>query len=207
MSHAKPAPPAARPSLTALAAPAVATGAAPVPRPSAGAHPRTPAAERYRDGLLRYVSRLTAGDAHRAEDIVQETMLRAWLAADEFSDGEGAFHGSEDHLAAWLHTVARNLAIDARRRDRALPVGILPASLLHRAADGGAEMAATVAERVTLVPSLARLSPRHREVVVHVYLYDRSRADVARRLGVPGGTVKSRLHYALSALRRDLPAA
>jgi RNA polymerase sigma-70 factor (ECF subfamily) len=157
---------------------------------------------------LRYVNRLTAGDAHRAEDIVQETMLRAWLAADEFADEESGFRRNEDHLAAWLHTVARNLAVDARRRDRTVPMGIMPADLLHRVADGGAaDMADTVADRVSLVRLLARLSPQHRDVLVHVHLYDRSRADVARRLGIPSGTVKSRLHYALSALRQELPAA
>ncbi len=159
-----------------------------------------PVAERYRERLSRYVSRLTAGDAHRAEDIVQETMLRAWLAADEFA-------GNEDHLAAWLYVVARNLAVDARRRERSVPTGMLPADLFHQAADGGADVADVVADRVTLVRSLAGLSPHHREVLVHVHVYDRSREDTARLLGIPQGTVKSRLHYALSALRQEFAAA
>ncbi|MEO3749630.1 sigma-70 family RNA polymerase sigma factor [Streptomyces sp. B6B3] len=165
-----------------------------------------PAAERYRERLYRYVGRLTAGDAHRAEDIVQETMLRAWLAADEFVDEGAVSRHNEDHLAAWLHIVARNLAVDARRRDRSVPMGIMPVTLPHRAADG-ADVADVVADRVALVRSLARLSPHHREVLVHVHVYDRSREDTARLLGIPQGTVKSRLHYALTALRREFAAA
>ncbi|WP_052847682.1 sigma-70 family RNA polymerase sigma factor [Streptomyces avicenniae] len=164
--------------------------------------PRSPAAERYRDRLLRYVNRLTAGDPHRAEDIVQETMLRAWLA-----EGHPRRPRDDDHLAAWLHTVARNLAIDARRRDRAVPMGAVPAALLTRPADGGADAADAVLDRLVLTGALARLTPEHREVLVRVHLYDRSRADTARALGIPKGTVKSRTHYALSALRREIPAA
>ena len=193
MSHAQSPQPAAAPA-PAAAVPPMAVARA----PDRQAH--APVAERYRERLSRYVSRLTAGDAHRAEDIVQETMLRAWLAADEFA-------GNEDHLAAWLYVVARNLAVDARRRERSVPTGIMPAALLHRAADGGADVADVVADRVTLVRSLADLSPQHREVLVHVHVYDRSREDTARLLGIPQGTVKSRLHYALSALRQEFAAA
>ncbi|WP_078856613.1 sigma-70 family RNA polymerase sigma factor [Streptomyces sp. NBRC 109706] len=182
---------------------------APVGRPVARAHPRLPAAERYRDRLLRYVRRLTAGDPHRAEDIVQETMLRAWLAAEEFS---GEFAGkpepsrNDDRLAAWLHVVARNLAFDAHRRERSVPAGIMPTGLLGQA-DEGVDVAEAVVNRVAVTRALAGLSPLHRDVLVHVHLCDHSRADTARLLGIPRGTVKSRAHYALSALRREFPAA
>jgi RNA polymerase sigma-70 factor (ECF subfamily) len=174
----------------------------PVARPPA----RAPAAERYRDRLLRYVNRLTAGDAHRAEDIVQETMLRAWLAAEEFAGEEVRAHPGEDRLAAWLYTVARNLAVDAHRRDRHVPMGIIPVTLLQRAG-GGTDVAEAVVDRVALVRALARLNPRHRDALALVHLYDRSREETAHLLGVPRGTVKSRVHYALSALRRELPPA
>ncbi|GAB2896671.1 sigma-70 family RNA polymerase sigma factor [Streptomyces mayteni] len=182
-----------------------------MPAPVARAAPcpgtRQPAAERYRSRLLRYANRLTAGDPHRAEDIVQETMLRAWLAADEFAGEESGFHADDDHLAAWLHTVARNLAVDARRRDRSVPIGIVPAALLHRAADGGSDVADAVVDRVAVVRALSGLSPLHRDVLAHVHLCDRSRADTARLLGIPKGTVKSRVHYALAALRSEFESA
>lgn len=171
--------------------------------PTAQSPTRTaPTAERYRSRLLRYVRRLTSGDPHRAEDIVQETMLLAWLAAD----GPDRCHGrDEEHLAAWLHTVAHNLAVDAFRRERAVPMGVVPAAMLCRADDS--DMADAVVNRQILGRALERLSPEHREVLVQVHLHDRSRAEAARALGVPQGTVKSRTHYALVAMRRELPAA
>ncbi|ARQ68533.1 sigma-70 family RNA polymerase sigma factor [Streptomyces marincola] len=193
--------PVLRPGQAAPAAPA------PAARPAPCAASRPPAAERHRSRLLRYANRLTPGDPHRAEDIVQETMLRAWLATDEFAGEEGGFHADDDHLAAWLHTVARNLAVDARRRDRSVPAGILPPALLRRAADDGADIADRVVDRVAVVGALSRLGPLHRDVLAHVHLRDRSREDAARLLGIPKGTVKSRLHYALAALRTEFEAA
>ncbi|MDT0323124.1 sigma-70 family RNA polymerase sigma factor [Streptomyces millisiae] len=208
----------ARPAARPASVPAAPVPATPVPVPAAVPAPvartahcagsrQQPAAERYRGRLLRYANRLTPGDPHRAEDIVQETMLRAWLAADEFAGEEGGFHADDDHLAAWLHTVARNLAVDARRRDRSVPIGIVPAALLHRAADDGGDVADAVVNRVAVVRALSRLSPLHRDVLAHVHLCDRSRADAARLLGIPKGTVKSRVHYALAALRSEFEAA
>ncbi|RKN09415.1 sigma-70 family RNA polymerase sigma factor [Streptomyces radicis] len=194
------APPPPPPQRAAAAPPA------PVARAAPSAGPQLPAAERHRDRLLRYVNRLTAGDSHRAEDIVQETMLRAWLAADEFAGEGSGFRHDDDHLAAWLHIVARNLAVDAHRRDRSVPVGITPPDLLQRAADD-ADVAEAAVNRVAVTRSLARLGPWHRDVLVHVHLRDRSRADTARIMGIPQGTVKSRLHYALTALRREFAGA
>jgi RNA polymerase sigma-70 factor (ECF subfamily) len=199
MSHAALPHPGAQPA----AAPAqVATLARPGPaRPAP-----PPAAERYRGRLLQFVSRLTAGDRHHAEDIVQETMLRAWLAADEFAEEASGGRSNDDHLAAWLHTVARNLAVDAHRRDRCVPMGLMPSPLLNRTAGGG-DVAETVVNRVSLLRAMARLRPAHRDILVHVHVRDQSREDTARLLGIPKGTVKSRVHYALVALRSEWPAA
>ncbi|WP_155055964.1 sigma-70 family RNA polymerase sigma factor [Streptomyces blattellae] len=164
--------------------------------PAASAVP--PDTERHRTRLLRYANRLTSGDLHRAEDIVQETMLRAWLNDLDRHD--------EDHRIAWLLRVARNLAIDAHRRERTVPVGALPDDMLH-CPDGTRDLADTVADRQLVRRALARLSQEHREVLFHVHLRDRTRAEAARVIGVPQGTVKSRNHYALEAMRRELPAA
>ncbi|MGE9694179.1 sigma-70 family RNA polymerase sigma factor [Streptomyces sp. NRRL F-5630] len=159
----------------------------------------SPPAERHRARLLRYARLHASGDFHRAEDIVQETMLRAWLTLDDV-DCQG-----DQRLQAWLYRVARNLAIDAHRRDRTVPVGLVPEEPAHQG--GEAELADTVATRQVLYEALSRLSREHREVLVHIHLRDRSRAETARATGVPQGTVKSRNHYALEALRRSLPAA
>ncbi|MDH6554021.1 RNA polymerase sigma-70 factor (ECF subfamily) [Streptomyces sp. SAI-117] len=160
--------------------------------------PVPPTAERHRARLLRHAKRLTSGDLHRAEDIVQETMLRAWLTDLDAYD--------EERRLAWLLRVARNLAVDAHRRERAVPVGVLPEDMLHRP-DGAGDLADAVVDRQVVRWALARLSLEHREVLFHVHLRDRTRAEAARVIGVPQGTVKSRNHYALEAMRREIPAA
>ncbi|MQS09055.1 sigma-70 family RNA polymerase sigma factor [Streptomyces alkaliphilus] len=154
---------------------------------------------RHRERLLRHIVRLTTGDTHRAEDIVQETLLRAWIFV-ELGDEEDP--AEEERLVAWLHRVARNLVIDAHRRDRAVPVGVVPDELLPPAT--GSDVADTVVDRQVVRHALARLSPAHREVLVEVHLRDRTGAEAARAIGIPPGTVKSRTHYALVALRREL---
>ncbi|MGW1836018.1 sigma factor [Streptomyces sp. NPDC002067] len=272
------------------------------------------AMERHRPALLRYAARLTSGDPYRAEDIVQETFLRAWLAADRLDLAEEDLHelrateppygsgalretaeedgydggeeerescpargkspqgtpgppngqecqkadesrtlredgmlradetasvpppgpratgsctGPEDghrrrsggrgegpgradtgrgtpRLGSWLFTVAHNLAVDAHRRERAVPVGPTPAEALTRPA--GADMADAVVDRCVITQALCRLSPEHRDALVHIHLMDRTGADAAQAMGIPRGTVKSRTHYALLAMRRELAA-
>lgn len=166
------------------------------PAPSADG---LPPAEPHRARLLRYVLRLTSGDAHRAEDIVQETMLRAWLSWDRCAQQD------DEHRQAWLFTVARNLAVDAHRRERCIPVGAVPEPLLTRPT--GTDIADNVVNRHVIAQAMARLSLEHREVLARVHLVDESGEDTARALGVPKGTVKSRTHYALRALRREVMAA
>ncbi|WP_165988173.1 sigma-70 family RNA polymerase sigma factor [Streptomyces sp. YIM 98790] len=153
--------------------------------------------DQHRSRLLHYVHRLT-GDLHRAEDVVQEALVRVWLT-------QARTPLPADRVAPWLHRVARNLAVDAHRRDRSVPMGMLPPELLQRA--DGTDVADTVATRQVVRRALSRLSPEHRDAVVTVLLHDLSGAEAARALGVPAGTVKSRLHYALRALRRDLERA
>ncbi|MFJ8623131.1 sigma-70 family RNA polymerase sigma factor [Kitasatospora sp. NPDC093550] len=123
-------------------------------------------------------------------------MLRAWARPPQ-GDPE-----DEERLLAWLYTVARNLSVDMHRRDRSVPVGVVPSQLLHHAADG--DLAERVVDRQAVRSALTRLSEEHREVIVRIHLRDRSGEEAAQELGVPPGTVKSRTHYALRALRREL---
>ena len=122
--------------------------------------------------LWGYCLRLTANDRVRAEDVAQETLLRAWRHFPVLDDT----HGS---VRAWLFTVARNIVIDEWRTKRA-------------------QSELPVAEAVTT------LTPEHRAVRLECYYRGRSVADTAERLGIPEGTVKSRTHYALRALRLAL---
>ena len=144
--------------------------------------------------LRSYCLRLTGNDLARAEDVVQETLLRAWVNASTL-DG---LHGS---VRGWLHRVARNIVIDEWRTPRAqreLPVHEVP----EREQLGGHADELLLSWVVT--DAMAELSRPHREVLVECYYRGASVAEASRRLGIPPGTVKSRTHYALRALRLAL---
>jgi RNA polymerase sigma-70 factor (ECF subfamily) len=139
--------------------------------------------------LLSYVRHLGAGH-HDAEEVVQETMVRAWRNARLLDPGVGSIRG-------WLFTVARHVLVDMLRVRTATPVGMEP--LVADSAVGDHQDA--VVERINVLNALAGLSVEHRMAVVEVYYRGRTIESVARSLGVPAGTVKSRLFYGLRHLR------
>jgi RNA polymerase sigma-70 factor (ECF subfamily) len=144
--------------------------------------------------LWRFCLRLVGDDRARAEDVVQETMLRAWRH-------RAVLESSPPALRAWLYTVARNIVIDEWRRHRGhseTPVADVPEDGTHDDVSDQLLLSWVVAEAVT------RLSPDHRAVLLECYFRGRTVAEAARRLGVPKGTVKSRTHYALRALKLAL---
>uniref|UniRef100_UPI001F2288C6 sigma-70 family RNA polymerase sigma factor n=1 Tax=Thermomonospora amylolytica TaxID=1411117 RepID=UPI001F2288C6 len=142
--------------------------------------------------LLGYALRLTQGDRQQAEDIVQETLLRAWRHPDALTGRP---------VRPWLFTVARNLAVDAHRARQSRP----PETGLSEQAPLPAEDDLDRAlESWTVAEALADLSPAHRAVILETYYRGRSVAEAARVLGIPPGTVKSRTYYALRALRLAL---
>jgi RNA polymerase sigma-70 factor, ECF subfamily len=153
----------------------------------------------YRDharALLAYAEHVTH-DRMAAEDAVQETFLRAWrhlprLLADERSP------------RPWLRTVLRRVLIDAARaaRDRTCRPG--EDAILDGETEGGFD---AVLNRDLLATAMAHLSPPHHEVLVGTYYRDLPAERLAALLGVPVGTVRSRLHYALDALRSQLTEA
>ena len=145
--------------------------------------------------LWRYALRLTS-DASRAEDVVQETLLRAWQHPEVIGD-------SERSARAWLFTVARNMIIDERRSPRFRNVvGSLDDSSAPEQSVPDAVDAAL--DRLLIADAMAQMSPDHRAVVERSYYRGWSTAQIAADLDIAEGTVKSRLHYALRALRLTL---
>jgi RNA polymerase sigma-70 factor, ECF subfamily len=148
----------------------------------------------HRTILLRYLRRFT-GDQHRAEDLLQETLLRAWRHPEARTD-------RGDWPLPWLYTVARRVAIDFLRTDHLKAARFGVDDLIERADEHDHIERLLVAREVHA--ALASLPLRLREVLVHVYLGDRTIADTAALLGLPEGTVKSRTYHALRALREVL---
>jgi RNA polymerase sigma-70 factor, ECF subfamily len=144
--------------------------------------------------LLAYALRLTGGDRARAEDIVQETLVRAWRHLDVL----------DEHIRPvrpWLFTVAQRLAIDAHRARRARPVEVGADAL---AAVPSLDDLEQTLDRIVVAEALDALSRDHRSVIVETYYRGRTVAEAAQVLGVPPGTVKSRCYYALRALKLAL---
>jgi RNA polymerase sigma-70 factor (ECF subfamily) len=148
---------------------------------------------RHAKPLLSYVRRFSP-DQSSADDIVQETFIRAWRHLPQLSEDERP-------VRPWLFRVARNLLIDADRAARSRPVTaqVQPDESVRD--DAGLDQ---VLDRQLVAGALEHLSPAHQAVLIETFYRGGSTATVARHLGIPPGTVRSRLHYALNALRVEL---
>ena len=144
--------------------------------------------------LLAFVLRLTGGDRGRAEDVVQETLLQAWRHPEALDPERGP-------IRPWLMTVARRLVVDQWRARQARPDEVGDEGLAALAAGDGVDEAL---DRWLVADALATLTHEHREALVHTYYAGRTVTEAAVVLGIPPGTVKSRVFYALRALRLAL---
>ncbi len=133
------------------------------------------------------------GDRGLAEEAVQETFLRAWRAADRFDS-------SIAPLRTWLYSIMRNVVIDLTRA-RAVRPGLADGA---PATDPGADPFDRALVSWQVEEALRQLGEEHRRVLIETYYRARPYAEVASELGVPEGTVKSRVYYALRALRLAL---
>ncbi len=146
-----------------------------------------PALERWARGRF--------ADVQTAEEVVQETVLTAWRKYDQYDPDRGGER-------AWMFGIARNVAATRYRQTerhlRSIPTDTVP--------DRGATdiELAMVTERSLVADAIRTMSHDHRAVVLAAYWDGLSTKEIATRLRIPDGTVKSRLFYALRALRASL---
>lgn len=161
---------------------------------------------------LRRYARALVGDAAGADDLVQDTLERAWAQLHRWrapADGDPADPG--ERLRAWLFTLMHNVHVNHLRRQR-LPVDSLDDDSGHGARFAAQPVSGGQLESLALrdlQAALARLPAAQREVLLLIGLEEFSYAEAAEVLGVPVGTVMSRLSRARAAMREALatPAA
>jgi RNA polymerase sigma-70 factor (ECF subfamily) len=144
--------------------------------------------------LYRFALR-SLGDAGLAEEAVQETFLRAWQASERFDESLGS-------LRTWLFAIVRNVVIDLSRARAVRP------ALASAGTQGDEAFVDDDIDRVLAAwqveEALRKIGEEHRIALIEVHYKGRAYSDVAVDLGVPVGTVKSRVFYALKAMRLAL---
>ena len=152
----------------------------------------------YQASLRRHLARIVRSP-EAAEDLLQDTLLRVWTHAGQW-DGRG-------RPRAWIFRIATTVALNALRSERRRPQAPLSAPAdadaeewLIDPSDGPELLAERSEERAHLRSLMARLPEEKREVLRMIHGDDRSVEEVARTLGIPAGTVRSRLHYATRRL-------
>ena len=154
--------------------------------------------EQHARPVYRYLLSLTSGNQQAAEDLLQETLVRAWHSLD-------ALNPRIETLRPWLFTVARRLAIDATRARRVRPVPADDVDVGHVAAPVDSIDQLLTAH--TVRQALPRLSQDHRRIVLELYYNGRTTREIAELIGIPEGTVRSRAFYALRVLREAIGPA
>ncbi len=134
------------------------------------------------------------GDAHLAEELVQNAFTNVWQGAASFDPRRASF-------ATWLYRVTRNRAVDLARGRRVRPQSAGENRL--RTVPGGPEPEASV-DGWDVARALSRIPEEHREVLTLAYFEGLSQREISRRTGVPLGTIKSRTTAALKRLHRAL---
>lgn len=143
--------------------------------------------------VLAYATRLT-GDATAAQDVLQETLIRAWRHPEALAADRGP-------VRPWLFTVANRIIIDRARHDAARPKEVAERPTLPPVQHDHADR---LVESLRMYEALRVLSEPQRAVVVEVYFQGRTISEAAAALDIPDGTAKSRLYHALRRLREHL---
>jgi RNA polymerase sigma-70 factor, ECF subfamily len=147
--------------------------------------------------LYRFLLKITFGDRREAEDLLQETLLRTWRYLQDHT-------ADVTVLRPWLYTVARRAAIDAARARQARPAEVIPADLA--ALPARRDDIDQLLTQMTIRRALMSLTPDHRQVLYQIFYRGQTARQAADAIGIPEGTVKSRMFYALRALATNLAA-
>lgn len=153
---------------------------------------------RHSTRIYRFIARRT-GNAALAEDVVSEVFLDVWRRASRF---EG-----RSTVATWLLAIARHKALNAMRHATELPLDDATALSVADTADDPEAIAHKKNRCAIVQKCLAQLSPSHREILDLIYYHQRPVTEVARIVGVPEGTVKTRMFYARKHMAQLLQAA
>ena len=135
------------------------------------------------------------GDREQAEEVVQDVFTRVWRHADSFDPERASFR-------TWLYGIARNAIIDLQRRSAVRPsLATTPEAFDERAGEESIERALLAWQVST---ALERLTPEHRQVIRLAHLQGMRLREIAEHTGLPLGTIKSRVSYALRGMRLAL---
>ncbi|MHA7276424.1 sigma-70 family RNA polymerase sigma factor [Arthrobacter sp. HLT1-21] len=145
--------------------------------------------------LYRFALR-SLGDDGVAQDVVQETFLRAWRARDRYDP-------SLSSLRVWLFSIARNVVIDHSRAAAARPwqSNVVDLTFTEHTGPVVPDPSDRLLRGWIVEEALRRLGQEHRHALTETYLADRPYAEVAAELGIPVSTLRSRVFYGLKALR------
>ncbi len=152
----------------------------------------------HANSLFRFLLKLTRGNRAEAEDHLQETFLRTWRTMQRQSLDLTT-------VRPWLFTVARRIAIDAVRARQIRPVEVIVGDLVSLPGTDNEIDRLVQVEAVR--GALRTLGEEHRTALIELFYHERTAKEAATVLGVPEGTVKSRAHYGLQALRKAAVAA
>jgi RNA polymerase sigma-70 factor (ECF subfamily) len=153
---------------------------------------------RHRTPVYRWLLRLV-GNETLAEDLVSDVFLDVWRQASRF---EG-----RSSVSTWLMAIARFKAISARRRRADAELDDVVESTVADTADDPAVVLEKKNRDETLRAALTRLSAEHKEIIDLVYYHEKSVDECAQIIGVPSGTVKTRMFYARRKLAELVQAA
>lgn len=148
----------------------------------------------FADRLFAHVLRLTNYDRGWTEDVVQETLIRAWQHAGTLTREPGMLKG-------WLLTVARRIVIDGWRSRQARPQEV---ELLRPELAGCPDETDQSLSVMVIIEVIGGLSEEHRSAIYHTYVKGLTVREAARAMNIPEGTVKSRLHKAMKLIRQAL---